>query len=66
MTLDLANLPAIPAAMETAIGFHGHVDILINNGGVSSRGAIEDTKMTVDQAVMNINYFGQVAVTKGM
>lgn len=66
LTLDLANLPAIPAAMETAVGFHGHVDILINNGGVSSRGPIEDTKMAVDQAVMNINYFGQVAVTKGL
>lgn len=66
LTLDLADFPSILTAVETAVAFYGHIDIVINNGGISSRGAVEDTQMTVDQAVMNVNYFGQVAVTKGI
>lgn len=66
LPLDLANLSSIPVAMETAISYYGHVDVVINNGGISYRGAIEETLLDVDLAVMNVNYFGQVAVTKGL
>lgn len=43
----------------------GHIDILINNGGISFRGDINNTNIDVDMKVMLVNYFGQVAVTKG-
>lgn len=43
----------------------GHVDILINNAGISYRGAIQDTAVDVDRKVMETNYFGPVALTKG-
>lgn len=66
LTLDLADFPRVSIAMETAVAFYGHIDVVINNGGISSRGAVEDAQLTVDQAVMNVNYFGQVAVTKGL
>ena len=42
------------------------MDIVINNAGVSFRGQVADTTLDVDQRVMLVNYFGQVAVTKGM
>jgi len=51
--------------MKKVIACYGHVDIVINNGGLSYRGTIEETSLDVDMAVMNVNYFGQVAVTKG-
>jgi len=66
VTFDLADIPGISAAMKQANSFYGHVDILINNGGISYRGSIIDTKIEVDVSVMNINYFGAVAVTKGL
>lgn len=43
-----------------------HIDILINNGGISYRGAINDTTVDVDIKIMTTNYFGQVALTKGI
>ena len=43
----------------------GHIDILINNAGVSYRGEISSTQIQVDERVMAVNYFGQVALIKG-
>jgi len=65
VTFDLADRPAIAEAMRKARDCYGPVDIVINNGGMSSRGSACDTSLDVDVAVMNVNYFGQIAVTKG-
>jgi dehydrogenase/reductase SDR family protein 7B len=37
----------------------------VNNAGVSYRGEVTETTLDVDAKVMNINYFGTVALTKG-
>ena len=42
------------------------VDILVNNGGISSRSAAELTDLDVDQRVMAIDYLAPVALTKGV
>ena len=42
------------------------VDVVIHNGGVSMRGAVEDTAFEVDERVMKINYFGAVRLTKAI
>ncbi|KFO32904.1 Dehydrogenase/reductase SDR family member 7B [Fukomys damarensis] len=42
----------------------GHVDILINNAGISYHGVIMDTTVDVDKKIMETNYFGPVALTK--
>ena len=65
VTFDLADRLGIAEAMRKVCDFYGPVDIVINNGGMSSRGAAFDTPLDVDVTVMNVNYFGQVAVTKG-
>jgi len=65
VTFDLGDQPGIAEAMRKAGECHGPVDIVINNGGISSRGSASDTVLDVDITVMNINYFGQIAVTKG-
>ncbi|XP_068629511.1 dehydrogenase/reductase SDR family protein 7-like isoform X3 [Battus philenor] len=41
----------------------GHVDILINNGGISHRGSILHTKFEVYKQIMNVNYLGSVGLT---
>ena len=62
---DLGNFASIGDAMQGALQCFGHVDILINNGGLSHRGSVAETSVDVDVSVMNVNYHGQVAVTKG-
>ena len=42
------------------------LDILINNGGVSSRSSFVDTDLAVDQQMMQINFWAGVVLTKAM
>lgn len=65
VTFDLADPGAIAPAAAEILQCFGYVDILINNAGISYRGAISDTIVDVDRKVMEINYFGPVALTKG-
>lgn len=66
LPLDVVNFEAIPATVEQAVAHFGKIDILINNAGVSQRALVIDTKLEVDQQIMNVNYFGKVAITKAV
>ena len=48
--------------IEKAGGLH----ILVNNGGISQRSNAFDTDLSVDRRIMEINYFGNVALTKAV
>ncbi|XP_054716523.1 dehydrogenase/reductase SDR family protein 7-like [Uloborus diversus] len=66
LILDLHELKHIPEKAQKALDIYGHIDILINNGGISYRGEIADTELEVDMRVMVTNYFGAVALTKAL
>jgi len=42
------------------------IDVLINNGGISQEGFALNTSTQVEQKIMNINYFGNVALSKSV
>lgn len=42
------------------------IDFLINNGGISQKGFGMDTQEEVERKIMEINYFGNVALTKAV
>jgi dehydrogenase/reductase SDR family protein 7B len=43
----------------------GHIDILVNNGGISNRGDTLSTDAEVFKRIMVVNYFGTMVLTKG-
>lgn len=65
VTFDLTDPGAVVAAAAEILQCFGYVDILVNNAGISYRGTIMDTTVDVDKRVMETNYFGPVALTKG-
>lgn len=65
LPLDLTDLNGLPDKVAEIEKIFGHIDILINNGGVSVRADVLSTAMDVDIKVMLVNYFGSVALTKG-
>lgn len=65
VVFDLSDTKAVVNAAEEILKALGHVDILINNAGISFRGTIVDTGLDVDKKVMETNYFGPIALTKG-
>jgi short-subunit dehydrogenase len=64
--LDLAAPAAsmTEAAAAAAAALGAPIDILILNGGISSRSAAEDTTIDVDELVMRVNFLSSVALCK--
>jgi len=66
ITLDLSETDSLPQKAEHALGIYGRIDYLFNNGGISQRSLAIDTQMDVIRKVMEINFFGSVALTKAV
>ena len=66
VTLDLSRVADLSMAVSEVLARRGHVDILINNGGVSQRALAKDASLDVERALMEVNYFGPVALTKAL
>lgn len=64
--LDLADHAGIPEIVGAVLKKTGKVDILINCGGISQRGLALETTLEVDKKIMNINFFGTIALTKAL
>ena len=64
--LDLENQQNFTQKVEQAITHYGAIDILINNAGISQRSEASATSLDVDRKLMEINYFGTIALTKAI
>ena len=64
LPLDLANQSNFSQKMSEILNRFGRIDILINNGGISQRSLAGETSLVVDRNIMEINYFGNIALTK--
>ena len=56
--LDLTRPDSFPSV--------GDVDVLVHSGGVSQRSLVVDTDLATDHAIMDLNFFGTVALTKAV
>lgn len=64
---DLSDRDSVRALGESAVKICDEaVDLLINCGGVSSRSDFVDTKLEVDERVMQINFFAGASLTKAV
>lgn len=50
--------------IETTINVFEHIDILINNAGISMRALLKDANIDVFRKVMDTNFFGSLYCTK--
>ncbi len=66
LPLDLAEPTALNNSVHDAIQLFGHIDILINNGGISQRSFVQETSMEVYRRLLEVNFFGAVALTKNL
>ena len=64
LPIDLAQSSTLGLSTEAAVQLFGHIDILINNGGISQRSLARETRLEVDREIMEVDYFGTVALTK--
>ena len=66
LPLDLADTSSVENVSSQVISRFGRIDVLVNNGGMSQRSFTTDTPLEIDRKVMEVNFFGTVAVTKSI
>lgn len=66
LPLDLAATDTVDHKARQALTLYGHIDYLFNNGGISQRSRAVDTNLEVVRKVMEVNFFGSVALTKAV
>ena len=64
--LDLAENSKFPELVQDVISRVGEIDIMLHAGGISQRSLAIDTSIDVDRRVMEIDYFGTIALTKAL
>jgi len=63
---DLSETAGIVETVADIIKKEGRIDMLLNIGGISQRALIIDTPLWLDRRIMEINYFGTIALTKAV
>ena len=64
LPLDLANSEPLAQKTEEALKAFGHIDVLVNNGGISQRSLFAETDMDTIRRLMEVNFFGSAELTR--
>ncbi len=66
LPLDLGDLNNAESLVQQVIAHYGAIDFLVNNGGNSQRSTAFDTPIEVVRSILEVNFFGAVALTKAV
>ncbi|TMR93784.1 oxidoreductase [Nonomuraea basaltis] len=66
LDLDVAGDESAAAAVQQVIDRFGRIDVLVNNAGIGSAGAVEENSVAQAQSIFNINVFGVIRMTKAV
>ena len=65
LDLDVASDESVTAVVQV-IERYGRLDVLVNDAGIGSSGAAEETSVAQDQSVFDINVLGVIRMTKAV
>ncbi|MGG5822637.1 oxidoreductase [Falsiroseomonas sp. HW251] len=66
VALDVTQAAQAEAAVGATLARFGRIDVLVNNAGYGSVGAIEETPDAELRAQLETNFFGAIAVTRAV
>lgn len=64
LAMDVTNEPSMEAGVKEIIDKVGRIDVLVNNAGYGSYGAVEDVPLDEARAQFDVNVFGAVRLTQ--
>jgi len=62
--LDVTDPRSVTGCVEAVVADYGRLDAVVNNAGAGHVGTIEQETLDAVRAVMEVNFFGVVAVTR--
>jgi len=66
LPLNLADSSNFDQLAQQVVEKYGRIDYLFNNGGLSQRSTVATTDSSTDRYIMEVNYFGNIALTKAV
>lgn len=64
--LDVTDDTSVASAVAQVIARHGRIDLLVNNAGIGSSGAAEESSIDQTQQMYDVNVFGLMRVTNAV
>ncbi len=66
LPLDLSQSEQLSGKVAEALQWAGTIDVMVHCGGISQRSTVLKTDLSVDRRVMEVDYFGTLALTKAL
>jgi NAD(P)-dependent dehydrogenase (short-subunit alcohol dehydrogenase family) len=66
LNLDVTSDESVSTVVQRVIAQFGRIDVLVNNAGIGSAGAAEESSIAQAQGVFDINVFGVIRMTKAV
>ena len=67
LTVDLADHASLLTKAKEAVSmYNGRIDVLMNNGGLTTRSMARNSDFEVDKYVTGVDYLSYVAITKAL
>ncbi len=66
LPLDVSKTDEASRYVDAAEERIGAIDVMVHNAGISQRSLVSETALDVDRRIMEVNYFGVVALTKAL
>jgi NAD(P)-dependent dehydrogenase (short-subunit alcohol dehydrogenase family) len=66
LPLDVTDDVSVAGAVRELLERSGRIDVLVNNAGIGSSGASEESSIAQDRIVFDVNVFGLIRMTKAV
>ncbi|KAB7731265.1 SDR family oxidoreductase [Rudanella paleaurantiibacter] len=66
LPLDMTDLSGMAGHVQTVLDHFGQIDYVFQNAGITQRGSVAETQLPVYRQLMELNYFGVVALTQAV
>lgn len=61
---NITDPASVTALVETVLKEYGHIDVLVNNAGISQKVTVEDMTLDDMKKIFNVNMFGLFLITQ--